>query len=85
MFFEPGKEILLVQSTDEVVSILRDLPDRECARNRRPRSKASPAKSYASAARDRICDVARGGDAVPRGCIAQKHCPKGDVDTVVFP
>jgi spore maturation protein CgeB len=32
MFFEPGKEILLVQSTDEVVSILRDLPDRECAR-----------------------------------------------------
>jgi spore maturation protein CgeB len=32
MFFEPGKEILLVNSTDEVVSILRDLPDRECIR-----------------------------------------------------
>lgn len=32
MFFEPGKEILLVHSTDEVVSILRDLPDRECTR-----------------------------------------------------
>ena len=29
MFFEPGKEILLVQSTDEVVAILRDLPDRQ--------------------------------------------------------
>jgi spore maturation protein CgeB len=40
MFFEPGKEILLVQSTDEVVAILRDLPDRQrtqigaCARRR---------------------------------------------------
>ncbi|HYY28914.1 MAG TPA: glycosyltransferase [Chthoniobacterales bacterium] len=30
MFFEPGKEIILVRSTDEIVSVLRDLSDQEC-------------------------------------------------------